>query len=70
MIKTISFKTNRNLGNMEHVAIELTYDVATEFEDPEAVFEELKATANKMLDTVEVKNEKPKPQASRAKRNK
>lgn len=50
-IKEITFKTNKNLGNMEHIAIELRADVHPEFEDVDACFEDLKNMALQFIET-------------------
>ena len=48
----ITYKTNKNLGNMQHESVELTSTVGTT-EDVETVFNYLKETAEYLLDAGE-----------------
>lgn len=65
-ITEITYKTNKNLGNMEHESVELTYQLKPR-ENVDEVFEELQATAFELLG-IET-NDNAKPAKSSNKRN-
>lgn len=61
MITKVTFKTNKNLGNMEHESVELEYTMTPQFETAQEVFDNLRDTAYKMLGINEEPKPKPKP---------
>lgn len=59
MFKTLSYKTNKNLGNMEHESVELIYEFDGSREDVDEVYDIVRGKALELLGLDENSEEPP-----------
>lgn len=61
MFKTLVYKTNKNLGNMEHESVELTYEFDGSRENVDEVYDIVRGKALELLGLDENNEEPPAP---------